>query len=109
MSARRDGSDTPDACVPLVRALLADAAAAGCVARAVSETARDWASATFVGARHHIVIAVTGEGADDWARNLSEADLPLWRHIVADLTIDTVATVGEERHVTIAALTLVAA
>ncbi|MBD8548520.1 hypothetical protein [Sphingomonas sp. CFBP 8760] len=109
MSARRDRPGTPDAGVPLVRALLADAAAAGCAARVVSATARDWASATFVGARHHIVIAVTGEGADGWTRHLPEADLPLWQHIVADLTIDAVTTVGEERHVTIAALTLVAA
>jgi len=109
MSARREPVDTPDANVPLVRALLVDAAAAGCAARVVSAAARDWASATFVGARHRIVIAVTGEGADGWIDGLPEAELPLWRHIVADLTVDAVVVTDDGRHVTIAALTLVAA
>jgi len=105
----RARGEVPDAGAPLMRALLADAAAAGCIARAVSASARDWASATFVGAQHRIVLAVAGTGADDWVRQLPEADLPVWRHVVADLTVDAVAMEEGERRVTIAALVLVAA
>jgi hypothetical protein len=105
MTARRERAD---AGVLLVRALIADAAAAGCTAREVSATAHDWASATFVGMRHRIVLAVTGD-ADRWARALPEAEFRMWRHIVADLVVEAMESAGEERQVTIAALTLLAA
>jgi hypothetical protein len=105
----RARQDRPDAGAPLMQALLADAAAAGCAARELSATAHDWASATFIGAQHRIVVAVAGEGAAGWIGGLPEAELRLWRHIVADLTIDAVAVADGEHVVTIGALTLVAA
>lgn len=106
MSARREA---PDATVPLVRALLADAAAAGCVARELSVEARDWASATFVGTQAWVVLALAGAGVDDWLARLPEAELPLWRHMVADIVVDADAMVAGERQVELAVLTLVAA
>ncbi len=105
MTARRERAD---AGVLLVRALIADAAAAGCTARELSASAHDWASATFVGMQHHVVMAVTGD-AERWAQTLPEVEFRMWRHIVADLVVEAIEEMGGERQVTIAALTLLAA
>ncbi len=106
MRARRD---VPDATAPLIAALLADAAAAGCTARVLSVDTRDWASATFVGIQARVVLALAGKGGDDWLARLPEAELTLWRHVVADIAIDADAMVAGERRVTLAVLALVAA
>lgn len=57
----------------------------------ISTASRDWASATFEGARHRLAIALEGEDAAIRAarlqRNLSEADLDLAGSFVADILV----------------------
>jgi hypothetical protein len=52
-----------------------------------------WASATFLGARHSVTLAVRGEDAltqaDMVRESLPEADFTLAGHIVADLSVDS--------------------
>ena len=97
----------PDIGTLLQRALLRDAAAAGCnVTIADAETTR-WASATFAGARHRIVLA----GPDDaalaaWLGGAAEADLPVRGHLVADLIVAAVARRDGAAEVAIEALTV---
>ncbi|HEY0115517.1 MAG TPA: hypothetical protein VGB54_07330 [Allosphingosinicella sp.] len=56
----------------------------------------DWASVTFSGARHRLRVVLDGPGAvgaaADFLKEMPELDLPIPRHIVADLVL-----VGEER------------
>lgn len=79
----------PDASTLLERALLASAAAAGCpIGIARSEMER-WASVTFAGARHRIVLTGAASPAlNRWTARLPEAELALRGHLVADLTIE---------------------
>ena len=78
-----------DAAVLLVRALRISARAAGAAMIVCATDERSWASATFVGIRHRIDMQVDHDAAtDDWLAGLSEADLPLRGHLVADLTLD---------------------
>lgn len=48
---------------------------------------RPWASVTFSGARHWLLLRVPRDQADRIARDLPEAELPIVGHIVADLAI----------------------
>ena len=78
-----------DAAVLLVRALRISARAAGAAMVVCATEERPWASATFAGIRHRIDLQVEPDVAtDDWLAGLSEADLPLRGHLVADLTLD---------------------
>jgi hypothetical protein len=86
--------------MPLVRALLADAAAAGCAARVLSVDTRGWSSATFTGARHRIVLA--GLALDGWALGLSAAAIRLPRQWLGELVIEAIDADG----VTLSALVL---
>lgn len=56
----------------------------------------DWASVTFTGARHRLRVRLEGEGAvgaaADFLAVMSDLDLPIPGHIVADL-----ALLAEER------------
>lgn len=77
-----------DAATLLERALLADAAGAGVTIAVESAKATPWASATFVGARHRLAIGGPHEAnVGTWLGGLPEADLPLRRHLVADLVV----------------------
>ncbi len=57
---------------------------------------RNWASATFVGARHEMVFTLSGANgaaaADTFVRTLEVAEFPLRGHLLADIVL-----VGEER------------
>lgn len=78
----------PDAATQLERALVAMGAAAGCapVLRAADWTR--WASATFTGARHRIVLALPDSPvARRWLADLPEAEFGLGGHLVADLVL----------------------
>lgn len=73
----------------LERTLAASAAAAGVTLAVTHARSTDWASATFVGARHHLRLAVSGDPAAvaDWLDTLPEADLPMPGHLVADAIV----------------------
>lgn len=66
-----------------------------------------WASVTFTGARHRMVIAVDDTPATEtWLAALPELDLPLRGHLVADLRVDAVEQDGSALHATIEILTV---
>lgn len=76
-----------DASTLLERALVADAARSGVTVRIVASGATRWASATFVGARHRLVLSGDGAESADWLGGLADADLPCRGHLVADLIV----------------------
>ncbi|MGI4733311.1 MAG: hypothetical protein ACRYFW_16430 [Janthinobacterium lividum] len=90
----------------LLHALLAsapDAAGAGLVAM----TSVAWASATFVGARHTIRLAVADHGAlAGWLADLPEAPLPLRGHLLVDAVVRSVERREAAADVVIEALTI---
>ncbi len=75
--------------VRLERTLVASAAAAGVALSVEGARATEWASATFVGARHHLRLALSGGAAAvaDWLDALPETELPMPGHLVADLIV----------------------
>ena len=76
------GSPTAGAARRLARALRTSATAAGLDALILSTTERPWASATYVGARHRLVIGLPASHARHrWLAALAEADLPMRGHI----------------------------
>ncbi|GGB20604.1 hypothetical protein GCM10011380_07740 [Sphingomonas metalli] len=78
-----------DPAARLVAALLADAAAAGCPARIVSSETRDWSSATFTGARHHIrLAAAAGDARAAWLDALAPQRFALPRQLLGDLVVE---------------------
>ena len=78
----------PDAATLLERALLADAARAGCPASVLAADWTRWSSATFTGARHVLTLAAApGAALDAWAAGLPEAESALRGHLVADLLV----------------------
>ncbi len=96
-----------DPAAPLVRALIADAAAAGCPACAVTTATTDWSSATFTGARHRIVLsAPPGAALAGWLRRLPGATLSLPRQLLGELAIDRIDRAGPEHRIALSALTL---
>lgn len=73
----------------LKRALVAHAAAERCSIEIVSVDARDWASATFTGEQHRIVLrACSGATLSTWLAGLPEAEWRLPGHIVACLSAE---------------------
>lgn len=75
----------PDPARQLLRALERSAAAAGCTVELRHEALTHWASATFTGAQHRVV--VLGH-ASAWLTGLAETELPLHGHYVASLAIE---------------------
>lgn len=66
-----------------------------------------WASVTFTGARHRLVLAASDTPAlRAWLAALPELDLPLSGHLVADLAVETEEPCGEVLHVSLAVLTV---
>jgi hypothetical protein len=80
----------------LLAALEALIAPAGTIGEA---SLRPWCSATFIGAQHRIALRLRGEGAAQQAAMLSaklpEMEFALRGHVVADLSIDAVATASD--------------
>ncbi len=98
----------PDAGTLLIRALRGSAAAAGLAMHVESIACTPWASATFTGTRHRLTIAaVPVPGLRDWIDGLPEAEFAMRGHIVADLLVAGVETIGDREHVTVAVLTLI--
>lgn len=77
----------PNPAARLLRALAADARGYGLTLRPVSDDTIPWASATFVGVRLSVHLAVTGGDPAAWLAALPEADLPVPGHLVADCVV----------------------
>jgi hypothetical protein len=79
----------PDASMALVRALGRDLS--GCDAVVEEIRSRDWASATFVGSRHELVLSFRGEGAkaaaDRFCAELDVQRFNLRGHILVDIVL----------------------
>lgn len=85
----------PDAATLLERALLADAARTGVIVTVTEARSTRWASATFAGARHEMLLEGSrGPAADAWLGGIEEADLPIRGHLVADLKLIRVERSG---------------
>ena len=79
---------TADPARLLLRTLRRSAIDAGCAIDLEHEAEIPWASATFVGAQHRVV--VTGEAVGAWLAALPDADLSVRQHFVA--SVDVAAT-----------------
>ena len=89
------------------RAIERSAEAAGVVVTLVSYSTKRWASATFDGARHRIMIAADpGEGFRAWAAGLGELDVRMRGHLLADLVVGEAQAMGPRDYLTIDALTV---
>lgn len=65
---------------------------AGPESSVIATSSRPWASATFIGARHTIVLKMVGTGhmerATKFAEMVPDAELSISGHIVADICVD---------------------
>lgn len=77
----------PDPQRRLFRALVADADGRGVAIRMTAVRERPWSSATFVGCRLTIELAIAGGDVRGWLAALPDADLPLPGRFVADLVV----------------------
>lgn len=97
----------PDAATLLERRLLLVAQAGGQDLIVGDVQSVPWASATFNGARHRLTVQATASpGLDAWLQSLSEAELPLRGHLVADLALLSAAAEGDRLRVEIEVLTV---
>ena len=97
----------PDAGVLLERALDRHGAQRGIDLSIVSASWTRWASATFAGARHELLLTATPSPAlDAWIAELPEAEFVLRGHLVADLTVESRTRVGDRVELKIAVLTV---
>lgn len=79
----------PDVGTLMVRAIRGQALAAGLSVAVRSIASRPWASATFVGMRHHVILeAAPDPGLADWTASLPETHWSVRGHLVADLVVD---------------------
>ena len=97
----------PDAGALLERALLRQVETAGIDLSIVSAGWTRWASATFVGARHDLLLAAPITPAlDAWLAALPEAEFALRDHLVADLKVESRTRVGDRAELRIGVLTV---
>ncbi|HYG29807.1 MAG TPA: hypothetical protein VD887_06285 [Allosphingosinicella sp.] len=86
-----------DAATALLRALCASFSRFDGGFRVEELISRGWASVTFSGARHRVVLLLEGQGAgaaaDAFLEHMEEVDFDLADHILADI-----ALVGEDRN-----------
>lgn len=87
----------------LIRALI-ERGGAGC--RCVSGGSTPWASVTFTGARHIIVLALPHAAATAFAAGLGEAEFAVPGHFVADIAVAARDDGPDETRLTIEALTI---
>ncbi len=97
----------PDAGTLLERALLRQAEVAGIDLSIVSAGWTRWASATFVGARHDLLLAAPPTPTlDAWAADLPEAEFALRGHLVADLKVESRTHICDRVELRIGVLTV---
>lgn len=77
---------TRDPAGQLLRALRRAALASGCTVVLQHEATVPWASVTFAGARHRVI--VSGAGLDEWLGGLPDAELPLRGCFVASCEVE---------------------
>ena len=76
------------ASLALARALRRSAIEAGCEPTIISVSGCPWASVTFAGERHHVVLAIPASTARyRWLAGLDETDLPMHGRIALPPTI----------------------
>lgn len=107
-----DAPRGPDVGSLLIRAIRTSAFAAGCPVAVESIGGRPWASATFQGTRHRIVLTARDvPGLRSWINTLPEAEFAIRGHVVADLAVEEVAwtqdTPDASAWITLAMLTLI--
>lgn len=92
----------------LWRAIERSAEASGVTVTLAAYSTRRWASATFEGGKHQIMIAADpGEAFRTWAGGLAALDLTIGGgHLVADLVVSEAKSAGAREHVTIDAVTV---
>ena len=89
----------------LVRALEGMARSAGCHVRVAAASEHPWTSATFIGARHALLLeAAPSPALAQWLAGLVDAEVAVPGHLVADLAVEPVPGGARVR-----ALTLLAA
>ena len=97
----------PDAHTLLERALIRAGDVAGCPVTASEGSWERWASATFVGARHHLTLRLgRTDAAKAWLAELADAELPIRGHLLADLLVTGVIHDAEQIVARIEALTV---
>jgi hypothetical protein len=96
-----------DPMMMLMRAIDADARRAGCPVTLARAASTRWSSATFVGARHELMVEAPDSPAlDAWLDALPGAELPVRAQIVADLVVKGVTREAGVAMVAIEALTV---
>lgn len=91
----------------LCRALIASAAAAGCMLTIDRCATRRWASATFSGAQHGVQSSTSStSAAAAWIAALPQAELALRHGYSADLVVDVVEDDGTTLRIALTALTI---
>jgi hypothetical protein len=93
----------PDVGTRLARAIVAGAPGVVVTGRG----AVPWASVTFAGARHTVMLEAPATPAvERWLADLPEAEFSLPGHLVADIAIVAMSATAERLSVTIEALTV---
>lgn len=92
----------------LWRAIERSAEAAGVTVTLIAYSTQRWASATFEGGKHQIMIAADpGDAFRKWAGGLAELELTIGGgHLVADLAVSEAQSLGARDRLTIDALTV---
>lgn len=67
-----------------------------------------WASATFTGMRHELGLRLSGSGVDAFIAGIGEREFDLPGHILIDIVATEIGRDGEDRLVTLEALTVAA-
>ena len=100
---------TADATSAFLRAMR-DRIGSGAAVSIEEIVSRSWASATFSGARHELLLALEGDGAaaaaDAFAHNLEAAEFTLRGHILADIALASREQRGARVRLRVEALTV---
>lgn len=92
----------------LIRALTRSAADAGVDLTVTQANERPWASVTFSGARHRLLIeGPAGNAFDGWLAQLGEAELTMRGHIVLEPEIAWVTSDQEVRRAGLEVISLI--
>ena len=96
-----------DAHAHLVRALAAEAAAAGCTLAVEQASSRPWASATFTGEQQRLALAlVPPAAARRWLDAIGEAELSMRGHVAMPPAVDGIEDRDGSVIATLSVLTL---
>lgn len=97
----------PDASTVLQRALVRAARATGCTLSIPTAHMTRWASATFTGAQHHLTLQAADDAAfAAWLGEVSDAEMDLRGHLLADIAVMSVARAGGWATASVEALTV---